>query len=242
MTAPKCPVKIQTHYMNDQAYADQDNVRLLGIHTAEGARTDETLGDFMDRVGNVSYHDGCDDESLTRYVTHNRSAWALRSGNKISLNLCTVGFAKWSRSQWLEHKKMLQTTAWWIEKESWDHKIPLRKLSSLEAGKAVRDSNHSGGVIGHINYTEGTGDGTHWDPGPNFPWDVVMSQAQKYRKERDDEVVSEADKNDIANKVVAKIREEWKTTNLTTGKPTTVESLVQYTHKHVVDIKNGENK
>jgi len=205
MATPKCPVPIREHWMNDQSYSTQQELRLLAVHTAEGALTDESLAAFCDRMNDRSYHDGCDDDSLTRMVTHSRSAWHLRGGNPLALGLCLMGFAKWTRTEWLRHKSMLLTAAWWIEKESFDHKIPLVKLTSSQVGKAVQDRNYEGGVCGHIDYTKGTGDGTHWDPGYNFPWDHVMASARKYREMRLDEVVSEDDKNDIANLVVKKL-------------------------------------
>jgi hypothetical protein len=32
------------------------------------------------------------------------------------------------------------------------------------------------GVIGHVDWTVGKRDGSHTDPGPNFPWDVLMAR------------------------------------------------------------------
>lgn len=202
------PVIIRRHYMNDQAYTDQAKLRLLAIHTAEGARTDESLATFCDRMNDRSYHDGCDDDSLTRMVYHNRSAWHLRGGNKMALGLCLMGFAKWTRKEWLQHKKMLQACSWWIEKESWDHEIPLRKLTSSQVGKVVRNPRLEGGVCGHIDYTNGTGDGTHWDPGHNFPWDLVMARAGEYRDERlGDMSLSSTDLSRLATAVTTKLLE-----------------------------------
>lgn len=243
MGIPAPPLKIQTHWINDQSYPDQGNVRLLAVHTAEGALTDESLGDFMDRVGNVSYHDGCDDESLTRYVVHTRSAWALRGGNKISLNLCTVGFAKWTRAQWLEHTPMLKCVAWWLEKESWDHKIPLRKLDPSETGKAVQDPSHSGGVIGHIDYTQGTGDGTHWDPGYNFPWDYVMSAAQEHRRERNDDSMAGIEGTEA--EILAKIKKAVWTdveVNTTSGGELSHGKAAEYNYNRIARLGDDLEK
>jgi hypothetical protein len=33
------------------------------------------------------------------------------------------------------------------------------------------------GVIDHGDYTDATGDGTHWDVGDGFPWDVLLPRA-----------------------------------------------------------------
>jgi hypothetical protein len=32
-----------------------------------------------------------------------------------------------------------------------------------------------------------TGDGTHWDPGPGYPWDVVLAKANAYRNATSEE-------------------------------------------------------
>jgi hypothetical protein len=45
--------------------------------------------------------------------------------------------------------------------------MPPKRLSIAE----VRARNASG-YIDHNTYTQATHDGTHWDVGPNFPWDV----------------------------------------------------------------------
>lgn len=201
---PPAPVPIQTHTLTGQWYDNQQTIRLLAIHTAEGARTDESLADFCDRMNDRSYHDGCDDNSITRMVPHKYSAWHLRGGNSLSLGFCTTGFADWSRATWMNHPKMLRSCAWWLEKESHDHNVRLVKLSSAEVGKVVRDRQGSG-VCGHIDYTKGTGDGTHWDPGYNFPWDYVMGLARHYREMRLDEMVTDADKREIADMVVSRL-------------------------------------
>jgi peptidoglycan hydrolase-like protein with peptidoglycan-binding domain len=148
-------------------------VRLVVVHTAEGARTVESLGAFFkDRNRQVSSHVGIDDKRIETYVDPERQAFTLRSGNAISENAELCGFAAWSREEWLEeHHRMLELTAEWIADRCLERDIPVRKLTPPEvaAGEA--------GVIGHIDWTKGMHEGTHTDPGPGFPWDVVMAMA-----------------------------------------------------------------
>lgn len=155
-------------------------VRLVAVHTAEGARTAHDLRAYFDRAGiNASSHTIIDHNDTLDLVPRDRAAWTLRSGNPISVNLETCAFARWSRAQWLSTgtidgcvnpRAMLDRTATWIRRECDALNIPKVKLSSADvrAGKA--------GVIGHINWTEGMKDGSHWDPGPGFPWDYVMAR------------------------------------------------------------------
>jgi hypothetical protein len=109
---------------------------------------------------------------LDNLVPYDRAAWTLRNGNSRSDNLELCGFAAWSRSEWLNnHQGMLNNAAAWIRSRCQARGIPIRKLdpAAVSRGEA--------GVIGHVDYSNGTHDGDHWDPGPGFPWDVVISRA-----------------------------------------------------------------
>lgn len=148
-------------------------MRWVVIHTAEGARTADDLRAFFNRSTTVSVHAIADDATLLdNLVPYDRAAWTMRNGNPKSDNLELCGFAKWSRDEWLNnHQGMLNNAATWIRNRCHARGIPIRKIDA----DAVRRG--ESGVIGHVDYTNGTGDGTHWDPGPGFPWDVVISRA-----------------------------------------------------------------
>lgn len=148
-------------------------VRLIVIHTAEGARTVESLGAWFQRSNpGVSSHAGIDDKRIETYVDYSQQAFTVRSGNAISDNVELCGFAAWTRTQWLgEHRRMLELAAQWIAERCKARGIPIRKLTPAEvkAGQA--------GVCGHIDWTLGMKDGSHTDPGPSFPWDEVIRMA-----------------------------------------------------------------
>jgi N-acetyl-anhydromuramyl-L-alanine amidase AmpD len=148
-------------------------VRLVVLHTAEGALTTTSLGRFFARPDvRASSHVGIDDRSIVQYVPYNRAAWTLRSGNRISDNAELCGFAAWTRDQWVaDHHPMLELAAAWIRNRCAARAIPVRKLTVKE----IRDGKP--GVIGHVDWTNAMNDGTHSDPGAAFPWDVVMALA-----------------------------------------------------------------
>lgn len=155
-------------------------VRLVVIHTSEGARTVESLAAYLRRPGvNASYHGAVDDDRFAQYVDYGNAAWHLRSGNPMSDGLCLCAFAGWSRTEWLGHPRMLELTAAWIAERCLARQVPVLLLTSQQTGAAVRERNHPGGVADHHRYTQGTGDGTHWDVGPNFPFDTVIPRAQQ---------------------------------------------------------------
>lgn len=149
-------------------------VRLLAVHTAEGSTTAAGLANYLaDPDHEVSYHDVADDGNGVHCVDYDLKCWALRTGNPVSDNFCITGFAAWQRVTWLAHTGMLERTAQWLAARAQARMIPLVKLSSADvaADKA--------GVIGHVNWTEGKRDGSHTDPGPNFPWDVVIARSRE---------------------------------------------------------------
>lgn len=160
-----------------------ERVRLVVIHTSEGARDVDTLAAFLNRPGvNASYHGAVDDERYEAYVNYSNAAWALRNGNQESDNMCLCAFAGWSRAEWLRHPRMLELTAAWIAERCLARKVPVRRLTDLQVGQAVLDTRHPGGWTDHDGYTKGTAllgrqDGTHWDVGEQFPFDVVQARA-----------------------------------------------------------------
>lgn len=148
-------------------------VSLVIVHTAEGARTVTSLGNyFASAAVQVSSHVGIDDTGIEQYVPYSEAAWTTRAANPISDNAELCGFAAWTRDQWLnEHHPMLVLTAQWVRERCLARGIPIRKLTPAQvaAGQA--------GVIGHVDWTVGMDDGSHTDPGQGFPWDVVIGLA-----------------------------------------------------------------
>jgi hypothetical protein len=148
-------------------------VRLVVVHTAEGARTTAALGNYFANASvQASSHVGIDETSVEQYVDYSRASWTVRAGNPISDNAELCGFAAWTRDQWLnEHRGMLNLAAKWVRERCLARGIPIVKLTPAQvaAGQA--------GVIGHIDWTLGMRDGTHTDPGNGFPWDVVINTA-----------------------------------------------------------------
>ncbi len=154
-------------------------VSLLAVHTAEGARTARALAAYFYRDDVMaSSHDAIDGKETIHMVPYHRASWTLRSGNPISDNVELCGFARWSRGQWLSTgvvdgvgnpRAMLGRLADWIRVRARARGIPVRKLSVVELSQG------HWGVIAHDDWTRAKNDGTHWDPGPGFPWDVVMA-------------------------------------------------------------------
>ncbi len=149
-------------------------VKYVVIHTAEGARTAASLGSYFSNPSvQASSHVGIDNGTIEQYVAYDRAAWTLLNGNPSSDNAELCGFAAWSRDEWFRNQGMLDLAAQWIADRCRARGIPIRKLTpaQIDAGWS--------GVIGHIDWSQSAiGQGDHWDPGYNFPWDYVIQKAQ----------------------------------------------------------------
>lgn len=216
-------------------------VRLVVIHTAEGALTTASLGAFFARSSTeASSHAGIDDKGIETYVPYDKAAWTIRSANGISDNAELCGFAKWTRAQWLnDHTPMLRLAAQWIRERCTARGIPIKKLTPAEvaAGKA--------GVIGHVDWTTGMKDGSHTDPGPGFPWDVVMGWAATTATEEPDMDARQAAQLDTLLAQMTGNKEPW---DFSTPWPTwaggTNEkfTLVDYLRRANVEVRAGRDQ
>jgi peptidoglycan hydrolase-like protein with peptidoglycan-binding domain len=148
-------------------------VRLIVVHTAEGATTIESLGSFFANPANeVSSHVGIDDTPNTvgEYVKRANKAWTAGNANPVAVQAELCAFAKWSGSTWAAHAEMLDNCARWIAEEALEFDLPITKLSSSAAQGSGR------GVCQHADL--GSWGGGHWDCGDGFPLDDVLEHAR----------------------------------------------------------------
>lgn len=161
----------------------------VAVHTMEGITDADDAAAYFHRSTNSSAHAVADDQKLIEgIVPYDRAAWTLRGGNPISDNLELCAFADMNRNQWLSRANVtfyapslkrtvtarrpyyqLVHAANWIRS-----RCQARGIAMIKIGPADVAANRRG-VIGHTDYTKGKLDGSHWDPGPGFPWDVVMA-------------------------------------------------------------------
>lgn len=149
-------------------------VRLIVIHTAEGARTIEELGNFFaNSSSGVSSHTGIDDKKgvIGEYVKRGNKAWTAGNANPVAVQTELCAFAKWSTSEWDKHPNMLENCARWVAEEAAQFDIPITKLSASQAQGSGR------GVCQHNDL--GSWGGGHWDCGGGFPINDVLSRAKE---------------------------------------------------------------
>lgn len=153
--------------------ARNSHVRLVVLHTAEGALSYRSLGSyFANPSAGVSSHVGIDDTpgEVGEYVRRSDKAWTQGNANPYSVAAELCAFASWDAAEWDRHPVMLENAAQWVAEECAHFGIPLRALSAQEAqgGSAM-------GVCQHVDL--GAAGGGHWDCGPAFPLARVLEMA-----------------------------------------------------------------
>jgi hypothetical protein len=157
------------------------SVRLIVLHTAEGARTIEELGNFFASPSSgVSSHVGIDDKPgiIGEYVRREYKAWTQANANPVAVSAELCGFASWSLDEWNRHSAMLQNCSAWLAEEAAAFSIPLTKLTAVQAQGSGR------GVCQHADL--GAWGGNHWDCGGSFPIDAVIDSATEIVKGGDE--------------------------------------------------------
>ena len=149
------------------------------VHTSEGSTQWDWLGNFLANPANqVSYQAGFDDRdanTIGEYVAPPLTAWSAMSANSLGEHgcCCTPSGASsgWSRQTWLGHDTMLRACGAWIGEEAARYGVPIVKIGAddIVAGRS--------GVCGHLDCSAAGLGGDHSDPGPAFPWDVVLAYA-----------------------------------------------------------------
>ena len=148
------------------------SVRLIVLHTAEGARTYQDLGHYFQGPVGVSSHVGIDDTpgTIGEYVRRDYKAWTASNANPVAVQAELCAFASWGWDEWNTHSQMLDNTAKWIAEEAAKFNIPIDKLTSSQAQSSGI------GVCQHVDL--GTWGGNHWDCGSQFPIDDVLDMAR----------------------------------------------------------------
>ena len=152
--------------------------RLIVIHFAVTPENDGAAewlmnyGATTDRQ--ASWHVACDRNSTTRSVNDWDTAWAAPGANADGYHAEQAGTTQTS-AQWHDAyslQMIREQTAAQVKDWSVRSNIPLTKLSPGQvANRNIR------GICGHKDVTDANLDpsGSHTDPEPNFPWDVLLA-------------------------------------------------------------------
>lgn len=123
----------------------------------------------------ASAHYCVDSDSIVQCVKEEDGAWHTpgslptkggREINRSSIGIEHAGFAKQTATEWDDSysRSMLQLSAELTASLCVKYNIPAVRLTPEDLKTGER------GICGHVDCTKATGVGSHWDPGPNFPW------------------------------------------------------------------------
>ncbi len=161
---------------NDDGPRNPANCTLAIVHTDEGdpnGPIEDLLGWLKQERAQASYtllvgRDG----RIGRSNDDNYVPWAAGSpANERGLHLCFKGRASQSRAEWLAQGRQLDAGARVLRDWRDRYGIPLVKLSGAQMRAGQK------GVGGHVDTVDAWHSTDHTDPGPGFPWDVLLAKA-----------------------------------------------------------------
>jgi len=156
-------------------------IQYVVIHSTEGSEgpTSAEDGAAYDkrRTDGTSTHLFVDSNSAVREVPDaDRAHHARFHGNEIGVGIELCGRAGQTPIQWHDASSlpMLKLAAKEVAAICQAHALPVRRLSvaQVRAAYYAPASERPKGICGHVDVTAAypEDDGSHWDPGPNFPW------------------------------------------------------------------------
>lgn len=170
--------------------SDERSIRLIVIHTMESSEKPGTAESIARWFANesaprypaprASAHYAIDPEATIQCVRDRDVAWGapgrLPDGtyvNDRALHVEHAGFARQTESDWADgpSRLILWRSSNLVRRLCLDYVLPMVRVDveGLKAG-------HSG-ITGHADLSKAFG-GSHWDPGPGFPWTSFLAMVR----------------------------------------------------------------
>jgi len=151
-------------------------IRLIVVHDMEWPEKPTAAEDCARMFASKnspkgSAHYNADNNSVVQSVWDKDTAWGAPGVNAEALHIEHAGYARQSRENWLDEYSlpMLQISAKLAAELCHRHSLPPVHLTNAQLARG-----HAG-LVDHNQITQVYPGGDHWDPGPNFPWDVYLS-------------------------------------------------------------------
>lgn len=151
-------------------------ISLVVIHTTEtpcrlGAARDVAHGFALSNARAASAHYVVGPDEVIACVNESDEAWAAPGANWQGVHVEHVGYAEWTVEQWaaVDVEAMLARSAQLVAEICRGHGIPIVRLEAVALRAGER------GICGHIDVNAAFHRGSHWDPGPRFPWDRYLA-------------------------------------------------------------------
>jgi hypothetical protein len=156
-------------------------VRGVVVHSAETPETAQIAERVCDyfagkQVRYASTHYIVDDDSTAQSVPEAETCYGAGGSNNDFMHVEHAGRAAQTEADWLDSfgLAMLERSASLASELADRYSIPVRRLTPAQftAGAA--------GFVGHADVVKATGLGSHWDPGPHFPWSYYLGRVSYY--------------------------------------------------------------
>jgi len=160
-------------------------IKYLVIHSTESPNTKgaaKRIAQYFSRPVNndipPSTQLTVDDLTCYRSVPDNVIPWAAPPFNSAGLHIEQVGYARWSRAEWMQHRATIDNCAYHVALWATAYKIPIRWLSPNKC------KNYLPGITSHRNVSLAFHKSDHSDPGPegnkNYPYDYFMAKVKTF--------------------------------------------------------------
>jgi N-acetyl-anhydromuramyl-L-alanine amidase AmpD len=159
--------------------ANKRGVRLVVIHSMEAPEKGDTAENvaqyFHVTVKQASAHICVDSDSIVQCVLDNDIAWAAPGANNDGIHIEMAGFAKQTKTEWLDPYStlVLENAADAAAQYCLKYDIPAVQLSNSQLGDKVTK-----GLVSHAQVSEVFKKSDHTDPGKNFPWEYFIGRVQ----------------------------------------------------------------
>jgi N-acetylmuramoyl-L-alanine amidase len=176
--ASASPPQATATYISRNVSARVTPIRYIILHTTEGwdygwprdRGLRAALSYFHANARGVSVHIVTDRFGQSgRSVPDTLKAYHARDDNTYSLGIEQIGYAAYTRPQWLARKPQLDATAAWIADWNAKYKIPIRRCITTGYGRVTTAGVCSHGQVEPCCRT---------DPGRGYPWDYVLARAR----------------------------------------------------------------
>lgn len=157
-------------------YRPESEIIWIVLHDTESPAdsADGVAAYFKSHSAQGSAHLVIDGDDCHRVLLNTDIPWGAPGANTKGFHIEMVGRAKWTRAQWLAQDDELNRVAYKValHAKRWNLPLYFRRAYGLKRGYR--------GITTHSECTKAFG-GSHTDPGSNFPMDVLLQKAKKYR-------------------------------------------------------------
>lgn len=121
-----------------------------------------------------SAHYVADNVEYVQCVREEDRAWHAGPVNAYAIGIELAGAAGQTAAEWDDDysRHVLSVAAALVADICTRYEIPVRKLTIEQV--AAREP----GICGHVDVTKAFRSGTHWDPGPSFPWGLFIAMVR----------------------------------------------------------------